>query len=54
MKKQAFYAVNTWKPLSILERIWCLNLYFIIKKNKRLDSRLGKPDHESSMVANML
>ena len=47
MKKLAFHAVNDWKPLSILERIWWLNYHFIIKKNKRLDKRLWKANHES-------
>ena len=52
VKKLAFYAVNAWKPLSILERIW-LNHHFI-KKNERLDTRLRKPNYGSSLVANIL
>ena len=53
-KKPVFYAMNAWKPLSILERIWWLNHHFIIKKNKRLDTRLRKPNYESSLVANII
>ena len=54
MKKPAFDAVNTQKPLSILEKIWWLNHDFIIKKNKELDTRFRKPNYESSLVANIL
>ena len=53
MKKLAFYAVNPWKLLSILEKIWRLN-HFIIKKNKKLETRLKKPNHESALVVNIL
>ena len=53
-KKPAFYAVNAWKPLSILEKIWWLDHHFIIKKNKNLYTRLRKPNYESSLVANIL
>ena len=52
-KKPVFYAVNAWKPLSILERIW-LNHHFIFKKKKRLDTSLRKLNQESSLVANMV
>ena len=31
-----------------------LNHHFIIKKNKRQDARLRKPNYESSLVANIL
>ena len=48
-----FYAVKAWKPISILERTSWLNHHFIIKKNKRLDTRLRKPDSESSLVTNI-
>ena len=49
--KAGIFAVNTWKPLSILEKLRWLNHHFIIKKNKRLNTRLRKPNYESSLVA---
>ena len=51
MRKAGIFAVNTWKPLSILEKLRWLNHHFIIKKNKRLNTRLRKPNYESSLVA---
>ena len=50
-KKAGIFAVNTWKPLSILEKLWWLKHHFIVKKNKRLNTRLRKPNYESSLVA---
>ena len=35
----------------VLERIWWFIHYFIIKKNIRLDTRLRKPNYESSLLA---
>ena len=43
--------MKLWKPLSILEKIWSLNHYFFIEKNKRADTELSKPNYESSLVA---
>ena len=54
-KKPGFHAVNAWKPLSILERIWCqVNHHFIIEKNKKLHTKLRKPNYESSLALNIL
>ena len=42
-----------WRHANYLERIWWLNHHFIIKKNKELDTRLKKPNFESSFIANI-
>ena len=54
LDKKSRHFVKAWKPLSILERIWWLNSHFIIKKNKKLATRLRMANYENSMVTNIL